>query len=214
MKITIVILSFISCVAANVPCGRQVLDFDSRGEWRGQYLPYRKYKYMGITSLKCKSKAFGYGKCRIFDTNTPVGEWKQNRGGPCDCGPRSRGFPKTCDKISPNRCGDPDLSPPGQKLDNVLIIDECQDRSEPPDDFDGGGCFIFKFSQRTTVHTIAFLDMDERTRPDIKVCFTKTVLILNCDMFFFSFVYSVDTVYPLEREKEIVWAVHCQQWLR
>ena len=139
MKFASLLFTFSSFAAASVPCGRQVLDFDSHGEWRGRYLPHDIYSNLGIDSIACRSEEVGLGKCRIFDTNVPVGEWKQDHGGPCDCGPKWKGFPKTCDNIAPNRCGDPDLNPSGQNLDNILIIDECQDKSDPPDDTDHGG---------------------------------------------------------------------------
>jgi len=169
MKRAILFFSFISFAAATVPCGRQVLDFDSHGEKRGQYLNHNIYRNMGIESIACSSREIGpNGKCRIFDTNVPVGQWAADRGGPCNCGPKWMKFPNTCDNIAPNRCGDPDLNPPGQNLDNILIIDECTDPTDPPDDTDSGGCFIFKFAERTTIHTIAFIDTEEKARPDIK----------------------------------------------
>ena len=162
------VIACIGMASAAVPCGKQILDFDSFGEWRGQYLPFNFYQNtMGIDYIACQSAPVGVGHCRIFDTNIPVGQWPQNGRGPCNCGPLSQGYPKLC--WDANSCGDPDLNPPGQNLDHVLIIDECQDTTDPPDDFDGGGCFIFKFSQAVTVHSIAFLDTEECTRPDVKV---------------------------------------------
>lgn len=59
-------------------------------------------------------------------------------------------------------------SPPFRNLDNVLITDECADYSEPPDDDDQGGIFTFRFHCDATIHLIGFLDVEEKSRPDIK----------------------------------------------
>ena len=119
------------------------LDSDGSGEYRGQFIPNSFYRVsMGIDYVGCWSKPYKWGLCHIFDTNTPIGQWKQNGNGPCNCGPRAQDYPQQCwVNIPKDRCGDPDLIPHGYDLDNLLIIDEGQTMSEPPDDNDGGGNF-------------------------------------------------------------------------
>lgn len=92
----------------NYPTGRQILDFDGKGEERGMYLTNIFYQNMGINFIGCENN-HGKRKCRIFDTRVPVGQWEPHGRGVCNCGPISEGWPKTCDNIWPDRCGDPDL---------------------------------------------------------------------------------------------------------
>ena len=170
----------VGATSGEVPCGRLTLDFDRFGERRGDYISNRFYQHtLGIDHIACR-KAGREGRCRIFDTNVPVGRWRGNSR--CNCGPADERWPNRC--WDWQACGDPDLNPHGQNLGNVLIIDEHQNSYQsslfPPNDFNGGGTFVFNFVQPVTVHEIAFMDTEECTRPAIKASTMIRYILSPC----------------------------------
>jgi hypothetical protein len=192
MKLTAFALLSLAPAAMAVADICQDYSMDFSDQERGAYISDDFAAGFGLT-LQCEAKDDGDdGRCRIFDTTVPYGEWVSGSG--CDCSMEN------CSDDKKGDCGDSDLGAPNNQCPgggpgishgnssggpnsqysnceprgNVLVIDE-NGEGKPPDDAQLGGKMRFLFEAAVQPDEICFLDVDGAEQTFVSVRTLHTI---------------------------------------
>jgi len=139
---------------------------------------------VGVSKIQCSKDGREMQKCRIFDTEVPVGEWDVPGGveicKSSNC--NSSDLPESCLE-NLDKCGDTDLAAPFKHWQsnyhprapeispgNVLIYheprlpgDTPESQLYPPDDHEGEAQIRMEFvNDATQINSLQLLDIEER----------------------------------------------------